>query len=294
MLEFSGFQGKSTFINRYLDREESPKTTLALEYSYGRRTSPGQGIQKQICHVWELGTVVNSEQLLCIPFRSNGLENSSVIIMIDLSKPEKLWNDISSILVELKNVLRNCKPPDNATHLQNFSKEHITENLFPLPVYIIGGKYDMFQDKDPEIKKQVCKCLRAIAHQIGASVFFYTTQNSSMGRTVRDILNHCGFGSPANPIRNLQTDYNAPLSVPFGQDTWNSIGFSAENLEAIGAIFCRAIPQEDSSIAPLPSDPLKDTDFREPIIDELRAQKDEELHTLLKHTDIIGRFEKIN
>ncbi|XP_059616391.1 cytoplasmic dynein 2 light intermediate chain 1 [Phlebotomus argentipes] len=289
--------GKSSIINRYLDRDESPKATLALEYSYGRRSSPGQGIQKQVCHVWELGTVVNSEHLLSIPFRSHDIEHVSVIIVMDLSRPEALWNDLQSVVLGLKSAFGDSVTRDRAKELKTLRevdhKDASTLDLFPVPVFIIGGKYDMFQDKDPEIKKQVCRCLRATAHLIGASLFFYSMHNSAMGKTLRDILNRCGFGSPANPIRNFMVDYNGPLSVSFEQDSWDAIGIPPKSLEAIGSLYCSAIPQEDNSVPPLPPDPVKDADFREPIIDELRAQRDEEFQTLLKHSDLTGMFEKI-
>ncbi|XP_055680687.1 cytoplasmic dynein 2 light intermediate chain 1 [Lutzomyia longipalpis] len=286
--------GKSTIINRYLDREEGPKSTLALEYSYGRRSSPGQGVQKQICHVWELGTIVNSEQLLEIPFRSHGFENMSVIIMVDLSQPQRLWNDLMTILQCLKKVFQ-MKSTESIELMRKMLEEQYavldhadvaTLDVFPIPMYIIGGKYDLFQDRDPEIKKQVCRCLRATAHLVGASVFFYTNQNNSMGKTLRDIFNHCGFGSPGNPIRNLHVDYNGPLSVSFGKDSWDKIGTTPENLEGIGAFYSAKITQEDQHSLPLPPDPANDAGFREAAIDEIRAHKNEEIHTLQKHSSI--------
>ena len=54
---------------------------------------------------------------------------------------------------------------------------------FPIPLVIIGGKYDEFQDFDSEKRKIICKTLRFVAHSHGAHlqvgnkkykcVFFY-------------------------------------------------------------------------------------------------------------------------
>ena len=39
---------------------------------------------------------------------------------------------------------------------------------FPIPLVIIGGKYDEFQDFDSEKRKIICKTLRFVAHSHGA------------------------------------------------------------------------------------------------------------------------------
>ena len=38
----------------------------------------------------------------------------------------------------------------------------------PIKLAIIGTKYDIFQDMDPEKRKTICKTLRFIAHVNGA------------------------------------------------------------------------------------------------------------------------------
>ena len=43
---------------------------------------------------------------------------------------------------------------------------------------ILGGKYDLFQNFDPEKKKIVCRALRFFSHHHGAALQFY--------RSVRD------------------------------------------------------------------------------------------------------------
>ncbi len=44
-------------------------------------------------------------------------------------------------------------------------------NPLPIPLAIVGTKYDLFQDFDPEKKKIVCKTLRFVAHSNGASLY---------------------------------------------------------------------------------------------------------------------------
>ena len=42
-----------------------------------------------------------------------------------------------------------------------------------LPLVILGGKYDLFQNFDPEKKKIVCRALRFFSHHHGAALQFY-------------------------------------------------------------------------------------------------------------------------
>jgi putative ribosome biogenesis GTPase RsgA len=45
--------GKSSLISRFLDKDESPTPSVALEYTFGRRTN-ANGV-KDVTHIWELG-----------------------------------------------------------------------------------------------------------------------------------------------------------------------------------------------------------------------------------------------
>lgn len=112
---------------------------------------------------------------------------------------------------------------------------------------------------------------------------------------MRDSLNHLGFGSPANPFRTTVIDYNEALIIPFGGDSWERIGVLPTNSERLGVIYSSQIPQiNDGTSTVQQNDPAKDSGFREAIIDELRAQKDEELLRLIKDTEMRGKFETIS
>uniref|UniRef100_A0A7N5KLZ6 Dynein cytoplasmic 2 light intermediate chain 1 n=1 Tax=Ailuropoda melanoleuca TaxID=9646 RepID=A0A7N5KLZ6_AILME len=64
--------GKTTIILRCLDRDEPPKPTLALEYTYGRRAR-GHNRPKDIAHFWELGGGTSLLDLISIPITSDTL-----------------------------------------------------------------------------------------------------------------------------------------------------------------------------------------------------------------------------
>lgn len=91
----------------------------------------------------------------------------------------------------------------------------------------------------------------------------------------------------------MATDYNGPIIIWHGHDSWKDIGVTPSNSERIGITFSTHIPQkDDSELSEMPlDDPAKDPAFREPAIDELRAQKDEELLRFIRDTEIRSKFE---
>ncbi|XP_052898049.1 cytoplasmic dynein 2 light intermediate chain 1 [Anopheles moucheti] len=294
--------GKSTLINRFLDRDDVPRPTLALEYSFGRKTASGQGAEKNICNVWELGSLANSSQLIEMPIRSHGLQTFSSIIMLDLSQPDRLWTDLESVLNGLRQATGKHAAAGQIEEMksltaQRIGKEHPdlgTLELFPFPIVIVGGKYDVYQNLDSEVRKHVCRCLRSIAHTLGAALVYYSSKNSSLSKLARDTMNHLGFGSPSNPFRAAAFDHSSPLTIPFGADSWARIGVTPSNSERIGHSFSTQIPQLPLvNSAVVPDDPAKDAGFKEATIDELRSQKDEELMYVLKDTEIRMKFEVV-
>lgn len=261
----------------------------------------GQGAQKNICNVWELGSLINSSQLIEVPIRSHGLKTFAAIIMLDLSQPDRLWTDLECALNGLKQAIsKNCSPEEvNEMHAmmkQKIGADHVdinTLDILPFPVMIVGGKYDIFQNIDSEVKKHVCRCLRSIAHTIGAALIFYTSKNAALSKITRDSINNLGFGSPSSPLKTTLADHNKPIVIPFGGDSWEKIGVTPTNSERIGIHYSTQIPQVGTEKAVIPDDPAKDAGFKERVIDELRSQKDEELMRLLKDTEIRMKFEVV-
>lgn len=50
----------------------------------------------------------------------------------------------------------------------------------PFPTAIIGTKYDLFQEFDPEKKKIISKTLRFVAHSFGTSLLVGKVMNEWM------------------------------------------------------------------------------------------------------------------
>ncbi|XP_068085310.1 cytoplasmic dynein 2 light intermediate chain 1 [Anabrus simplex] len=286
--------GKTTLIHRFLDRDETAKQTLALEYTFGRKA--GRSLVKDVCHIWELGGGSLFTSLLSAPLAAaDNLRNVTVVLVLDLSLPQQLWFTLESLVHGLLTALRkeaNSRVQHFVEALQseawlrvgrdNPDKEFM--DPFPVPLVILGGKYDIFQDFDPDKKKVVCRTLRYVAHTLGASLQFYSIKESGLVKKAKDLLSHHGFGTP--PVKSISQDHNKPLLIPAGSDSMQQIdGLGVlPSTKGPGAAldrwkhtFTTHFPQETSERTVMPEDPARDTNFREPIIDALRAHKDDEL-----------------
>ena len=183
--------GKTTLIHRFLDSSDAAKATLALEYTFGRKTN--NNLAKDVCHIWELGGGTLFTKLLETPLSPLKLPQLHVVLMIDLSKPEELWFTLETLVTNLQThldiILKSAEATEHKieeklvklTKLQ-MDAEHPDKDLIKpllLPCIILGSKYDEFQNLDPEKKKIICKALRFFAHFHGASLQFYRYEQNS-------------------------------------------------------------------------------------------------------------------
>jgi len=100
-------------------------------------------------------------------------------------------------------------------------------------------------------------------------------------KKARDLLSHHAFGAEAG--KGVSQDYNKPLIIPAWSDSFEAItgspanGDQRQNMELWQHQFAAKFPPTVTSQSALPEDPCKDLNFKEPLIDELRIQRDEEL-----------------
>ncbi|XP_063852227.1 cytoplasmic dynein 2 light intermediate chain 1-like isoform X2 [Scylla paramamosain] len=229
--------GKTTLLQRFLDREETARQTLALEYTYGRKT--GRTLE-------EVGKA-------------------------------------AAVIPEMKETLEAAAKKRLETGGNSVESE-VTP--FMVPLVIIGGKYDLFQELDPEEKKVICRALRFVAHTHGASLQFFSARDPGLVKKAKEVLSHLAFGTAES--RSLAQDYNKPLLIPAGSDSLTTINLNeALNLDTWSHKFTAKYPQEgqEGSTA-LPEDPARDPTYAEADVDNLRTQKDEELERIRRE---VGR-----
>ncbi|XP_072121070.1 cytoplasmic dynein 2 light intermediate chain 1 isoform X4 [Mobula birostris] len=228
--------GKTTIILRFLDRDEISKPTLALEYTFGRRAR-GHSTPKDIAHFWELGGGTSLSDLAQIPITVNNIRSLSVVLVLDLSKPNELWPCMEKLLSVTKNQINKTinelakKDSIKVNEIKQrtwkmLQKDHPDWELvdpFPLPLVIMGSKYDIFQNFESEKRKVICKTLRFVAHYYGASLLFFSNKSESTISKMRTVLNNLAFGTDRS--KTISVEYNKPLFVPAGMDSLSQIEY---------------------------------------------------------------------
>lgn len=125
-------------------------------------------------------------------------QNTTLILVLDLSSPETLWNILETIIQTAYNILKKKAMTDSFENCRNKidenheDAEYITPFLVPL--VIVGGKYDLFENFEPDKKKVICRTLRQVAHSLGASLIFYSDKDQNLVKKLKDIFHHHGFG----------------------------------------------------------------------------------------------------
>ncbi|KAK1171058.1 cytoplasmic dynein 2 light intermediate chain 1 [Acipenser oxyrinchus oxyrinchus] len=299
--------GKTSIILRCLDRDEAPKPTLALEYTFGRRAR-GHNTPKDIAHFWELGGGTSLSDLIQIPITTDNVRSLSVVVVLDLSKPSDLWLTMEKLLqvtgAQVDKVFTELVKSDTKANKEirqrgarTLPKDYPDRELidpFPVPLLIIGSKFDIFQDFDSEKRKVICKTLRFIAHYHGASLVFTSSKTESLMSKTRSLINHLAFGTERG--KSVSLDQNKPLLIPAGMDSLGQIGSPPASDADIGKlqaktpldlwkkVYERLFPPQSTSTLKDIKDPAKDPQYSEPEIDAMRAQKDQELEQYKRNT----------
>ncbi|XP_078261971.1 cytoplasmic dynein 2 light intermediate chain 1 isoform X3 [Rhinoraja longicauda] len=276
--------GKTTIILRFLDRDEVSKPTLALEYTFGRRAR-GHNTPKDISHFWELGGGTLLSDLSQIPITVDNIRTLSVVLVLDLSKPNDLWQTMEKLLSVTKNHI-------NKTMNELGKKDSININE------IKQRSWKNLQKNHPnfesEKRKVICKTLRFVAHYYGASLLFYSNKSEATVSKLRTVLNNLAFGTDRS--KTISVEYNKPLFVPAGMDSLSQIGsppatevdlgkINARNpIDLWKKVYERVFPCEECGLSVQSTgefkdvmDPAKDPQYAEPEVDVMRTQKDQEL-----------------
>ncbi|CAK9832875.1 Cytoplasmic dynein 2 light intermediate chain 1 [Anthophora retusa] len=294
--------GKTTMVHRFLEKDETPKPTIAMDYSFGRKA--GKSLIKNIAHVWEVGHLTSS--LVSAAITGSSLTHSphhvTIFLMLDLSQPEILWSTFEETLSVVRNAIKmsyDDKTTEELKHRRIRERRRGLEkevDPFPLKLCIIGGKYDQFKELNLDKREIVGKTLRALAHFLGAGLYYYSSKDKILIRRIKDLLSHHGFGTQLSGSKC--TDYEKPLMILPGSDDFSSIDLqflqtrTSAILDTIKQTYVNRIPQEYRSHEIILEDPSNDPNFNEPIVDRLRAQREEEISVLL-HNMLEGQIPQI-
>nr|CCA24433.1 conserved hypothetical protein [Albugo laibachii Nc14] len=230
--------GKTTLIAtlRGSTKVDDIKPTTALDYSNVRIKRAGK---VPVAHIWELATTQCIEGMIRIPLSTERVVNSGIVITIDLSIP----GDVVSYLVYYVTLLyrvvdeiikKKEKNPNDKIAIDRlreeaaarFGRAHQDRNdvtLFPVPLLIIGNKYDVFRDEDSVKRKGINQAIRYLAHMYGATLLFTSTKEKAFHTSFRSMMKSFVFHSASGKVTK-EVDSARPLFVPVGSDSFAEIG----------------------------------------------------------------------
>ncbi|CAB0045333.1 unnamed protein product [Trichogramma brassicae] len=284
-------------------------------------------VVKDIVHVWEIGhltpSLVSAAMKGCC--LSHSPHHTTVLLVLDLGKPETLWNSLEDCLEALHKGMEMSYPRELIEQVLNEKLRGLAERSggggqqqqpvvdemrepFPLRLCLVGGRYDEFRGTDADDREFMGRALRAAAHALAASLHYHSAKDAQLLRRSKDMLSNYGFKgqSPKTTV----IDHEKPLSVAAGADSFDSIELydrpaatAALSLEEIKRIYVTRFPQrardqedkQTSGGGNYDYDELEhlanDESFAEPIIDRLVLQREETTSSIETRIEL-GQFDK--
>lgn len=227
-----GSSGKTSIINNTFKSASSkaPKSTFALEYTFARKKNAGSGnAPKIVAHVWELGGSINEPKLLSVPLAPRILPSSSLVICCDLSKPQNVVVSLKRWIDALKEVLVKGLGKDAYKRMRESAREvYYDENPdrskvspFPVPLYIIGTKYDQLRNMTTADRKSVLQLIRFFAHYHGATFLCSSSSDATMRDSFKPVFGSICFSTGVRNYAELSCD--KPTMVSAGKDSFSNI-----------------------------------------------------------------------
>lgn len=215
------------------------KPTTALDYVFVRLKG-SNGARPPVAHMWELATFKCVNEMIRVPLAPERILNGALVLVLDLSLP----GDIVPYLVKWLHTLYKCvhdvlklkeKNPVEKFAVDRLKQEAMARygnahpdkdevTPMPLPLLILGNKYDIFRDEDTVKRKGIVQAVRYLAHMYGATVLFTSTKDKNLVTQFRSVMKSFAFRSPGVNKGSKEVDVAKPLFVPAGADLFEDIG----------------------------------------------------------------------
>ena len=228
--------GKSTIIQSFLKPNigKEPKPTFALEYAFARKKSASSG--KSVAHIWELGGEISDPGFLQVPITLRTLNDASIVICCDLSKPQNIYSTLKYYYEHIKQIIRQyiadmqrLSWDAKISQLRQYASRPINEEghpdaqklrLLEIPNCIILTKYDSFKNLPLADRRLVYQLIRFFAHFYGASILTYTN-DSNQKENFRNYFSSICFQNSLKSTYEVSSD--KPLFVSHGNDSFENI-----------------------------------------------------------------------
>lgn len=218
---------------------EEIKPTTALDYIFVRLKTSAGGGRPAVAHMWELATNKCVNDMLRIPLAPERVLNGALVIVLDLSVPGDVVPALVKWLLILYKAVNELLKLKEKNPVDKFAVDKLKQESMarygathpdrddvmpiPLPVLIVGNKYDAFRDEDSVKRKGVIQAVRYLAHLYGANVLFTSMKDKALVTQFRSVMKNFAFRCmPKGASKDV--DLAKPLFVPAGADLYEDIG----------------------------------------------------------------------
>ncbi|KAG3003911.1 hypothetical protein PC121_g11568 [Phytophthora cactorum] len=221
---------------RNSSKAEEIKPTTALDYVFVRLRTAGR---PSVAHMWELASTKCVNEMIKVPLGPERILNGALVIVVDLSAPgdvvPALVKWLTTLYTAVLEVLKaKEKNPidklavDALKHeaIARYGNGHPDKDVvtpLPLPVLVVGNKYETFRDEDSIKRKGVTQAVRYLSHMYGASVLFTSMKDKNLVAQFRSVMKGFAFRAMARGA-SKEVDPAKALFVPAGADLFEDIG----------------------------------------------------------------------
>eukprot|EP01039_Chlorochromonas_danica_P003360 gene3360-3683_t len=228
-----GQGGKSSLIQAFLKPTASKdvKPTIALEYNFARRTTATGA--KSVAHLYEIGGDFLEGSLAEVILNKNYLGQTTLCIILDLSKPHNTLTSLLRTLTFLKKVVAKKTEEVQASNVHALTalRSMISTayeghpdiaKLRPLEVslLVVGTKYSSFKTLQGGEKKLLLQCMRFVCHYFGASLLCIDLNDPTAREVYRSLMGNIAFRQPVKAVQEVNEKY---VCITRGMDTFDNI-----------------------------------------------------------------------
>ncbi|KRX04075.1 P-loop containing nucleoside triphosphate hydrolase [Pseudocohnilembus persalinus] len=282
--------GKSQFLAILKESNQEIQPTSGIEYTFVKRAYSTQ----QILNFYEIAGGRVLSNMITAFMNDQKLQNSSAIIVVDLSKPVKIIESLQFWFDEIrKNVNQYLEKMDDQQKvsdykyslIQQFQEHSDRTRIDPLPLQtiVVGQKWDVFEKFDAEKRKWVTRLLRYMCHLNGASLVF-SSYNQNAAAQVRGAVNGLFFEDK----QFFREDHLKQVQISFPLDQVTKIGLpgqggsNQQNIESFRKIISEQFSQMEQEEQKKKDIFTLYDKFSEQKIDALKGEKDQEMQRLSK------------
>lgn len=215
--------GKTTLIHQFLGKfnkglaEDRDKPTLAMQYYFARaerHTKDSNVTTDSIANIWEFGGGIPNtaiEEFLSIPLHSDRVKSSLVVIVVNLAAVEDVIPSLVEWVRLTRTVIMACstkgEQPSGGSKHSNGGTSSTTPTEFPVPLLIVGNKYDSFLRIDKTKRDTITMALRSIACTNCATLVFACNHDEKAKEHYR-VVSRQLFFTRVVPTRRTSTEHS--------------------------------------------------------------------------------------